>query len=396
MERGGVTYPEGFDASGLYCGIKAEKKEDLSLIFSKTPCVAAGTFTTNQFKSYSLLWTLRNIKNLVQAVVINSGNANTCNGEENYGYTEQVAESLANITGTKKTSVLVASTGIIGRPIPYEKILDALPELVRTLSPENHTLAARGIMTTDTRPKEFQINTGIKGRHKEVDIGGMVKGAGMINPSMSTMLCFITTDAVIEQDVLKMALKEAVEDSFNMVTVDDDTSTNDMVLCLANGMAKNSRIKEGTEDYNRFLSSLKLLSTELAKMIASDGEGATKMIEVIVKGGWCKKDARRVAKRIAGSNLFKSAVYGADPNWGRIVAAAGSVSARIDVKNTEVSLCGVKVYNGNPVVYDEKKLRNIMEREKKITVEIDIKKGSFSAVAWGCDLTEDYVRINKE
>lgn len=396
MEKGGITYPDGFSASAVHCGIKIEKKEDLSLIFSKTPCVAAGTFTTNQFKSYSLLWTLKNICGPVQAVLINSGNANTCNGEENYRYTEMLAESLSCIIGIEKKSVLIASTGIIGHPLPYKKILDALPELVKTLSPENHTLAARGIMTTDTVPKEFQTNTGIKGRHKEVYIGGMVKGAGMINPCMATMLCFITTDGVIERDVLQSALKEAVEESFNMVTVDNDTSTNDMVVCLANGTAKNRRIRIGTEEYERFLSSLKLVCTELAKMIASDGEGATKLIEVVVKGGWCKKDARRVAKRIAGSNLFKSAVYGGYPNWGRILSAAGSVNAKIDVKNIELSLCGVKVYNGNPVKYDEEKLRKRMKEEKKITVEVDIKKGHFSAVAWGCDLTEDYIRINKE
>ncbi|HOL21243.1 MAG TPA: bifunctional glutamate N-acetyltransferase/amino-acid acetyltransferase ArgJ [bacterium] len=396
MERGGITYPEGFSASAVHCGIKKEKKEDLTLIFSKHPCVAAGTFTTNQFKSYSLLWTLKNIKNPVQAVLINSGNANTCNGMENYRYTELLAKELSKITGIDVSSILIGSTGIIGKPLPYEKILSALPNLVNTLSPENHTLAARGIMTTDRVPKEFQIATGIKGLHKEVFIGGMVKGAGMINPCMATMLCFITTDAVIERDLLQSALKESVEESFNMVNVDNDMSTNDMVICLANGMAKNRRIRKGSEEYEKFLLSLKTTCIELAKMIASDGEGATKLIEVVVKGGWSLKDARRVAKRVAGSNLFKSAVYGAYPNWGRILAAAGSVNAKIDVKNTEVSLCGIKVYNGAPVEYDEVKLHKIMEESDRITVEMDIKKGSFSATAWGCDLTEDYVRINKE
>ena len=396
MEKGGITYPEGFSASAVYCGIKKEKKEDLTLIFSSHPCVAAGTFTTNQFKSYSLLWTLKNIKNPVHAVLVNSGNANTCNGKENYRYTELLAKELSKIIGIEPSSVLIGSTGIIGKPLPYEKAVNALPELVRTLSPENHTLAARGIMTTDRVPKEFQIATGIKGRHKEVYIGGMTKGAGMINPCMATMLCFITTDAVIESDLLQEALKEAVEESFNMVNVDNDMSTNDMVICLANGMAKNKKIQRGSDEYQKFLSALKTTCTELAKMIASDGEGATKLIEVKVKGGWCMKDARRVAKRVAGSNLFKSAVYGAYPNWGRILAAAGSVSARMDVKNIEVSLCGIKVYNGAPVEYDEEKLHKIMEKVDKITVEMDLKKGSFSATGWGCDLTEDYVKINKE
>ncbi|MCM8829824.1 MAG: bifunctional glutamate N-acetyltransferase/amino-acid acetyltransferase ArgJ [Candidatus Omnitrophica bacterium] len=396
MGKGGITYPDGFSASALYCGIKGEKREDISLIYSETPCVAAGTFTTNQFKSYSLLWTLKNIRKPVNAVLVTSGNANTCNGIENYRYTELIASELAHILKIKPSSVLMGSTGIIGKPLPYEKVISALPELVKTLSPENHTLAARGIMTTDRVPKEFQIATDIKGHHKEVFIGGMTKGAGMINPCMATMLAFITTDAVIEREALQSALKEAVEESFNMVNVDNDTSTNDMVVCLANGRAGNKKIEKGSYDYENFLSSLKITCMELAKMIASDGEGATKLIEVVVKGGWCLKDAKRVAKRIVGSNLFKSAVYGNYPNWGRVLAAAGSVNAKIDVKKTEVSLCGIKVYNSGPTKYDEEKLHRLMNDSDKITVEVDIKKGPFSATAWGCDLTEDYVRINKE
>ncbi|MCX8081859.1 MAG: bifunctional glutamate N-acetyltransferase/amino-acid acetyltransferase ArgJ [bacterium] len=396
MGKGGIAYPDGFSASAVYCGIKDERKEDLSLIFSESPCIAAGTFTTNQFKSYSLLWTLKHIKNPVHAVLVNSGNANTCNGEENYKHTELIVHKIADLLKIKPHSVLTGSTGTIGKPLPYEKIISALPELVKTLSPENHTLAARGIMTTDKITKEFQIDTGIKGKYKNVYIGGMAKGAGMINPCMATMLSFITTDAVIERNVLQNVIKEAVEESFNMVNVDNDTSTNDMVICLANGKAKNKRIESGSDEYKKFLSSLKILCTELAKMIASDGEGATKLIEVVVKGGWCLKDARRVAKRIAGSNLFKSAVYGAYPNWGRILAAAGSVNAKMDIKKAEVSICGVKVYNGNPVKYDEENLHRLMEHSDKINVEVDIKKGLFSATAWGCDLTEDYVKINKE
>jgi len=395
MKKGGITYPEGFSASGLHCGIKSVKNNDLALLFSETPCTAAGTFTTNKFRSYSLLWTLRNINNPVHAVLVNSGNANTCNGPENYKYTSILAEELSASLGIKPGSVLTASTGIIGLPLPYKKILSAIPDLKKKLHFKNHAEAAKGIMTTDTFMKEVQAETGIAGRHKEVCIGGMTKGAGMINPCMATMLGFITTDAVIERAALHSALKDAVEDSFNMITVDNDTSTNDMVVCLANGRAGNSKIRQGTKDYEKFSASLKSACTNLAKMIASDGEGAGKLIEVRVKGGWSGKDSRRVAKKVAGSSLVKSTVYGCWPNWGRILAAAGSASAKIDAGKIEVSMCGIKVYNGSPVKHDEAKLRRLM-KGKEIVIGVDLKKGKFSATAWGCDLTEEYVTINKE
>ncbi len=394
-KEGGITYPEGFLASGVYCGIKKEKSNDLSLLFSEAPCIAAGTFTTNRFKSYSLLWSLKNIQNPIHAVIANSGNANTCNGEENYRYTGLITEKLAQNLKLKSDSILIASTGIIGKPLPYEKILNAIPVLVNKLGSENHTEAAKGIMTTDRVPKEFQVNTGIAGRSKEVAIGGMTKGAGMINPSMATMLGFITTDAVIASDALNTALKKAVEDSFNMITVDNDTSTNDMVICLANGLARNKRIHKDTEEYEMFASSLKTVCINLAKMIAADGEGASKLIEVHVKGGWSLKDAKRVVKKVAGSNLIKSTIYGCLPNWGRILSSVGSANAKVDTKRIEVSICGVTVYSGNPVKYDEKQLCILMGNNK-INIDIDLKKGRFSATGWGCDLTEKYVAINKE
>ncbi len=395
-ERGkGVTYPGGFLASGMHCGIKSKKINDLALLFSEAPCTAAGTFTTNLFKSYGLMWTLKNIKNPVQAIIVNSGNANTCNGEENYKHTRLIAEELAANLGLKPGSVLAASTGIIGKTLPYEKLLNAIPALAGRLSAKNHAEAARSIMTTDRVMKEYQVDTGIAGRHKEVVIGGMTKGAGMINPCMATMLGFITTDAVIDRTALQSAIKEAVEDSFNMVTVDNDTSTNDMVVCLANGTAGNRKIRKGTEEYAQFLSSLKEVCVNLAKMIAADGEGAGKLIEVRVRGGWCRKDARRVAKRVAGSSLVKSTVYGCWPNWGRILAAAGSAGAKTDTKKIEVSMCGVMVYDGNPVKHDEKKLRELMKKNV-ITIDVDLKKGRFQATGWGCDLTEEYVTVNKE
>ena len=385
----GITYPFGFYANGINCGIKKNGKEDLSLIYSISPCVASGKFTTNQFKSYSLLWSIKNIKNEIRAILINSGNANACNSSKNWELTKKIMEKLSEKLKIEKESVLFASTGIIGVELPYEKIINGLDNLIKNLSSENNLKAARGIMTTDTFPKEYQINTQIKGRKKEVFIGGMAKGAGMINPLMATMLCFITTDAVIDKKALDFALKEAVEESFNMITVDNDTSTNDTVICLANGLARNR------PDFKIFSESLKSLCIELAKKIVLDGEGAKKLIEVNVKGGWCKKDVRKVAKKVAGSLLVKTAIAGSSPNWGRIIAAIGSTNARLNKKNIEVKICGIKVFEGEPTHYDKEKLIQLI-KGKEIKIEIDLKRGNFTATAWGCDLTEDYVKINKE
>ncbi|MCM8818288.1 MAG: bifunctional glutamate N-acetyltransferase/amino-acid acetyltransferase ArgJ [Candidatus Omnitrophica bacterium] len=392
----GITYPMGFYANGISCGIKNNGKEDLSLIYSIAPCIASGTFTTNQFKSYSILWSIKNIKNKIRAILINSGNANTCNGKENYKLTEKLIEELAEKMNLEKNSILFASTGIIGERLPYEKIRSGFEQLIKNLSIENNLLAAKGIMTTDTFPKEYEINTGIQGRKKEVVIGGIVKGAGMINPCMATMLCFITTDAVIDKKALDIALKNAVEDSFNMITVDNDMSTNDTVICLANGLSKNKTIHIDTPEFELFSNSLRKLCIELAKKIAYDGEGASKFIEVRVNGGWCKKDVRRVAKKVAGSLLVKTAIAGENPNWGRILAAIGSTNARFDKKNIEVKICGISLFKGTePQKYDEEELKLLL-KNKEIKIEIDLKKGNFSATAWGCDLTENYVKINKE
>jgi len=391
----GITYPLGFYASGINCGIKKNGKEDLSLIYSPSPCIASGSFTTNQFKSYSVLWSIKNIKNDIKAVLINSGNANACNGKENWDLTVRLIEELALKLKIDKNSILFSSTGIIGERLPYEKIINGFDRLIENLSPQNNILAAKGIMTTDTFPKEYEINTGISGRKKEVFIGGMAKGSGMINPNMATMLCFITTDAVIDKKALDIALKEAVDESFNMITVDNDTSTNDSVIILANGLARNKTIHIDSPEFEIFLNSLKKLCIELAKKIASDGEGSSKFIEVNVNGGWCKKDVRKVAKKVCGSLLVKTAISGANPNWGRIIAAIGSTNARIDMKNIEIKICGIIVFKGEPVKYDKEKLIKLMEN-KEIKIEIDLKRGNFSATAYGCDLTEDYVRINKE
>ncbi|MCS7181338.1 MAG: bifunctional glutamate N-acetyltransferase/amino-acid acetyltransferase ArgJ, partial [bacterium] len=337
----------------------------------------------------------KNIKNEIQAILINSGNANACNGKENWQLTKKIIEELAEKLKIDKNSILFASTGIIGVPLPYEKIKNGLDKLIEKLSKDGNLEAAKGIMTTDTFPKEYEVNTGIDGRKKQVFIGGMAKGSGMINPSMATMLCFITTDAVIDRNALNIALKEAVEDSFNMITVDNDTSTNDVVICLANGLARNKTIHIDTPEFQQFSKSLKNLCIELAKKIALDGEGASKFIEVVVKGGWCKKDVRKVAKKVCGSFLVKTAISGNNPNWGRIIAAIGSTNARIDKKNIELKVCGIKVFEGEPVKFDIDLLKELM-KNKEIKIEIDLKRGNFYATSWGCDLTEEYVRINKE
>mgnify|MGYP000495342771 CR=1 FL=1 len=392
--RGGVTWPDGFTAAGTSCGIKAGG-HDLAIVYSREPCVAAGCFTTNQFKAHSVVYTRRRIRNAVHAIVVNSGNANACNGPENYRATEDLAVRAAEILGVPPGSVLMASTGIIGGPLPAERIAAALPALVGMLSPAGHEDAVRGIMTTDTKKKEIHLDTEIAGRRKQVAIGAMAKGAGMICPTMATMLCFITTDAVISRDALQSALSAAVADSFNMITVDNDMSTNDMVVCLANGAARNPRIRKDSDSYPVFASALKRVCVELAVMIASDGEGATKLIRVEVTGAWSDADARRVARKIAGSNLCKSAIGGCWPNAGRILAAAGATSAKMDVSRVKLSMCGIPVYDGRPVPHDEAKLRKLLG-QREVVLAIDLGRGTRAATAWGCDLTEEYVAINRE
>lgn len=395
MEKGGVTYPEGFLSAGVGCGIKKGNKKDLSLIYCTVPAIAAGCFTTNQFKSYSLLLTHENIRNPIRAILINSGNANACNGEASRKHTELTVEKLGEVLKISPSSILFASTGIIGKPLPFKNIMDSLNEIVKRLSDKHHEEAAEGILTTDRSIKEEVVNTGITGRKKEVVIGGMAKGAGMINPNMATMLSFLTTDAVISQEALTGALKEAVDDSFNMLNIDGDQSTNDMVICLASGFARNPKIHPETSDYKTFAQSLKEICIHLAKKIASDGEGAEKFVEVKISGAWCKKDARKAAKRIIGSNLVKSAIAGSQPNWGRVISSLGSTNARIDIRNVEICICGVTVFKGNPLRFSEHKLKKLMAG-KEIRIEINLNKGSVSATAWGCDLTEKYVKINRE
>ncbi|MCM8768801.1 MAG: bifunctional glutamate N-acetyltransferase/amino-acid acetyltransferase ArgJ [Candidatus Omnitrophica bacterium] len=395
MQVAGVTYPEGFLAGGLASGVKEEGKKDLALILSQEDCVAAGCFTTNQFQSFSVIWSRKHLHNSVRAVLVNSGNANACNGPENWLLTQQLAERTGQFFSLPSSAILLASTGIIGRPLPLAKILSALPELKKRLSVSGHRESAEAIMTTDTHPKEAQIDTGLTGRKKQVGIGGMAKGAGMINPLMATMLCFLTTDAVVEKKALSQALKQAVEDSFNMITVDNDRSTNDTVLLLANGLAKNSTIHLGTDEYENFCHCLKKICVQLAREIAFDGEGATKAVEVRVSGAWSRADARKAAKQVAGSNLVKSALAGGWPNWGRILSSLGATNVRLDQNRVSITLCGIEVYRGKPLPFSDQEIKRRLAR-KEILIAIDLARGQSEAVAWGCDLTEEYVRINRE
>jgi len=395
QEKYGVTYPEGFLAAGISCGIKGNGKKDLALVFSEKDCVSAGCFTTNQFKSYSLIWSQKHIRGPIRAVLVNSGNANACNGPENWTLTRELAHQTGKFFHLPPSSILLASTGIIGRKLPLENILRTLPELKKNLSVAGHLDAALAITTTDTHPKEDQKQLPIPGRKKKVSLGGMAKGAGMINPHLATMLCFLTTDACIHQQALSCALKNAVEDSFNMITVDNDRSTNDTVILLANGLAGNRTIHLETEEYEIFAQGLKDICRQLAKEIAYDGEGASKSLEVQVKGGFCISDARQAAKKVAGSNLVKAAVAGGWPNWGRILAALGSTNVRLKTSRVKISLCGIDVYHGQPLLYPEEEIKRRLSG-RQITIEIDLGSGQAQAVAWSCDLTEEYVRINRE
>ncbi|MCM8822490.1 MAG: bifunctional glutamate N-acetyltransferase/amino-acid acetyltransferase ArgJ [Candidatus Omnitrophica bacterium] len=395
-EKTGVCFPEGFKATGINCGIKKEKK-DLAVIISDEPCNVAACSTTNRVKSYSLLWSLKNIKNPVRAILINSGNANVLGGKNGWEITCEIMEKFADVVGVSTRNVLFASTGVIGKPLPQNEILRGIEKLVPMASETGGQDAAEAIMTTDRFPKQIEIETSIKGKKKGsfVRIGAMAKGAGMICPNMATMLGFITTDAVISKIALKKALTDAVNDSFNMITVDGDQSTNDFVVCLANGVSGNRTIHQDTDDYKIFSESLSEVCTFLAKKIAENGEGSDRLIEVRVEGAWSKKDARRVAKNIAGSNLVKAAVTGAWPNWGRIAAAAGSSCTRFDPQKMKIYIGKYTVFDCVSCDIDEKLLRQELSKNK-VVIRVILGSGKEDAVAWGCNLTEEYVRINME
>lgn len=394
--EGGITAPKGFLAAGVHCGIKKCKK-DLAIVFSKVPAVAAGVFTTNKVKAAPVLVTMENIKDgKIQAVVANSGNANACTGEKGLKDAKEMTEITAKQLNIAPGDVAVASTGVIGVYLPMDKVREGIESCAEILSVEGASDAALAIMTTDTFKKEAAVKIKIHGR--EITIGGMAKGSGMIHPDMATMLCFLTTDASIEEKALRKALKDAADKSFNMISVDGDTSTNDMVLIMSNGLAGNNTITEGTDEYEIFYLALEKLCVEFAKMIARDGEGATKLIEITVKNARDAESAVKAARTISKSYLVKAAIFGEDANWGRIMCAVGYSGIDFDPEMVDIFISSKKgelklVENGVGLDFSEEKAKEILS-EKDVNLTVDLKQGEFKATAWGCDLSYDYVKIN--
>ena len=400
--NGGVTAAQGFQAAGIAAGIKKGNANDMAMIYSTVPCKAAGTFTTNVVKAAPVKWDQQIVYHApaAQAVVCNSGIANACTGEEGFGYCKKTAQAAAEILGIPEDSVLVASTGVIGKQLPMDILEAGVKKMVPLLSETAAagTLAAESIMTTDTVKKEIAVETEIDG--KKVTIGGMCKGSGMIHPNMCTMLGFVTTDVNISKELLQEALSDSVKDTYNMVSVDGDTSTNDTVLLLANAQAQNAEITEKNEDYAKFTEALGYVNTWLAKHIAADGEGATALFEVKVIHAESKEQAVTLSKSIITSNLTKAAIFGHDANWGRILCAMGYSGAQFDPEKVDLyfeSAAGsLKIIeDGVATGYSEEEATKILS-EKEVTAIADIKMGDAEATAWGCDLTYDYVKINAD
>lgn len=398
--NGGVTAPKGFLASGLNAGIKNQTKKDMAMVFSSTPCAAAGVFTTNLVKAAPVKWDKEIVTTspYVQAVVVNSGIANACTGAEGLGYCADTAAEAASALNIPKTAVLVASTGVIGKQLPIDKIKYGVTALSKVLgsSREDAKLAAEAIMTTDTKSKEVACTLELGG--KQVTVAGMCKGSGMIHPNMCTMLCFVTTDVAISHELLQKALSEDVVDTFNMISVDGDTSTNDTVLVMANGQAENTPITKEGKDYKTFCEALHFIMLELSKKIAGDGEGCTCLFEATVIGAKDKNQARTIAKSVVCSSLTKAAVFGHDANWGRILCAMGYSGAQFDPEVVDIwleSKAGtIKIVeNGIATDYSEETATKILS-EEEVIAKMDIKEGNETATAFGCDLTYEYVKIN--
>lgn len=398
--EGGVTAAKGFKAAGIYAGVKKNDKKDMAMVYSEAPCKTAGTFTTNLVKAAPVKWDQKVVRESAfsQAVVVNSGVANACTGQTGYQYCEDTARKAGEVLGVPADAVLVASTGVIGKQLPMDVILKGVETLKDNLSDsaEAADLAAEAIMTTDTVPKKVAVEFEVGGA--AVHMGGMCKGSGMIHPNMATMLCFITTDAAIDKKLLQEALSEEVQDTFNMVSVDGDTSTNDSVLLMANGMAGNAEITEKNEDYRAFQAALHEVMTVLCKKIAGDGEGATALLEMKVVNAGTKEQAKILAKSVITSSLTKAMIFGHDANCGRILCAMGYAGTPFDPDKVDLyfeSAAGKQkiVENGVPTDYSEEFATKILS-EKEVTIIADIKEGNEEATAWGCDLTYDYVKIN--
>ena len=394
--NGGVCAAKGFSANGVLCGIRKNRtKRDLALIVSEVPASAAAVYTKNLVKGAPLTVTKNNISDgVAQAVICNSGNANTCNAN-GIEIAEQMCQLVANTTGVKATNVIVASTGVIGQPLSIEPIANKINDLASGLG-DNSDLACEAIMTTDTKKKEIAFEFEING--VACKIGGIAKGSGMIHPNMATMLVFVTTDCAISAEMLNKAVKADVETSFNMVSVDGDTSTNDMVSVMANGLAGNATIDSEGAEFDAFCEALHGVTSYLCKMIAADGEGATKLLECIVSGAIDDINARIIAKSVICSSLFKAAMFGADANWGRVLCAIGYSGANVDVSLVDVSFESVKgridvCKNGAGIPFSEEIAKEIL-LESEIKIIIGVGNGAGNAIAWGCDLTYDYVKIN--
>lgn len=404
--EGGITAPLGFKSCGVHCGIK-KNKLDLALIYSRFPSIAAGMFTTNKVKAAPVIVSQRKLRRgSIRAIVANSGNANACTGKRGIDDANRMCEITAQELGITSEEVLVASTGIIGEYLPMNKIEEGIKLAAKSLSSTGSKMAAEAITTTDRLIKEIAVETDISGQgKKKVKIGGIAKGSGMIAPNLATMLCFITTDACITEDALKESLQKAVNFSFNQISVDGDMSTNDTVIIMANGEAGNKKIKTWRkkptlrvedENFEKFSEALCYICTYLAKMIVRDGEGATKMFEIKVEGAPFPKDARRIARAVATSNLVKTAIAGASPNWGRIMAAAGSAHSKLKPDRIELFVGDLLVVKNGQAVegLSVSRLKEILAKDD-IRIVIRLNQGNCMATFWGCDLTEKYVKINK-
>ena len=399
---GGVTAARGFKAASTAAGIKYKDRQDMAMIYSQEPCRSAGTFTTNIVKAAPVKWDKNQVTSgaPARAVVINAGIANACTGEEGMGYCGQTAEAAALALGISAESVLVASTGVIGMQLPMDRVTAGVKAMAPLLdgSLESGTGASRAIMTTDTKNKEVAVRFELGGT--TVTMGGMCKGSGMIHPNMCTMLSFVTTDAAISKELLQEALSQDIQDTYNMISVDGDTSTNDTVLLLANGLAGNKEITEKNEDYHTFCRALKIVNETLAKKMAGDGEGCTALFEVKVVGAETKEQAKILAKSVICSSLTKAAIFGHDANWGRILCAMGYSGAQFDPEKVDLffeSAAGKMqiIKDGVAVDYSEEQATRILS-EPEVTAVADIKMGDAKAAAWGCDLTFDYVKINAD
>ena len=395
--EGGICAAKGFTANGIHCGIRRNhSKKDLALIFSSVPASAAAVYTTNLVKGAPLIVTKNHLQNgIAQAVICNSGNANTCNAN-GIEIAERMSVLTASYLAISPDDIIVASTGVIGQPLCIDPIANGLPELVKGLSVEGGTDAAVGIMTTDTVMKEVAVEFEVGG--KTCHIGGIAKGSGMIHPNMATMLVFITTDCAISPAMLQKALSGDIANTFNMVSVDGDTSTNDMVSVLANGMAGNETITEENADFEVFMKALNTVTVDLCRKIAGDGEGATKLLECKVTGGKTEAAAKTVAKSVICSSLLKAAMFGADANWGRVLCAIGYSGADVDVTKIDVSFRSAAgqidvCKAGAGIPFSEEAAKQVL-LQKEIEILVSLNDGAFHATAWGCDLTYDYVKIN--